>query len=191
MISAFTFTTVDLFQTMVSHIDTIRPALWWESTNPIWQNNAELLDTTGDWGRSRFQASSLKYPRLRAAFHVKSCEQNLIICLQTTWSWCCSPQPSLSLELPASGPDPRSSISLWVHRPVPHVPELFTFYRWFSHIWITQRLHVIRCRLSVELPLKFFLKKWLLFSSWTLFGRVHRRKTADKGQFIMLELRSG
>lgn len=98
------------------------------------------------------------------------------ICLQTTWSWCCSLQPSLSLELPASGPDPRSSISPWVHRPVPHVPELFTFYRWFSHIWITQRLHVIRSCLSVGLPLKVFFFYYCFLPELCLAGRTDARE---------------
>lgn len=164
MISAFTFITVDLFQTMVSHIGS-GPHY---DENPLIPSDRTMRScwiplVTGAEADSRHHLWNILDWELLFMWNPVSKTWLFPICLQTTWSWCCSPQPSLSLELPASGPDPRSSISLWVHRPVPHVPELFTFYRWFSHIWITQRLHVIRCRLSVELPFKFLKKIIIVF----------------------------
>lgn len=149
MISAVSFNTNHPLQTVITRW--IRSEQWPEPCDrTMWQLDTPqplMAETAADF-------RSLNHKRgvqLRAAFQVKTSEKTWLfpICLQKTWSWCCSLQPSPSLELPASGPDPQSSISLWV-------PEWFTFYRSFLPIWITQYLHVIRSCPSVELPLTCF-----------------------------------
>lgn len=123
-ISSFAFSAVNLFKTMLSQWD---GPVGQESTNPI------CVDQCGAAGRQW----QLRWRRISGALSETLWGETWTfpISLQTTWSWCCSLQPSLSLERPASGPDPQSSISPWVYHPVHHFPRvIYILLLIFAHL---------------------------------------------------------